>query len=345
MFRGSFLILFFIFFAGFAFAQQPADSARSYYVQSYPKHFFVWPVLKYRSLSFEARDVTNDGQKVSFKPNNTASLGVGMYVFDLSFELTFAVPLNESSRKIYGETDARDFQLNILAKSWGVDIYHQKYSGFYKDDARVNISKDTPYPQRPDIDTRNFGVSGFYVVNNKKFSMRAPYNYVERQLKSKGSLILYGTLNSFKVEADSALLSQEARAGFGEGSDFKNLKYTTLSVAPGYSYTAVVKRFFVNGTLTFGPAHHWVYYKGENGAEHYDINFSTTYSVRLAAGYNSSRFFGGVGMVIQSRVVKFEDIRFENSTSTVRMLIGYRFKKRGVLEKHAWELLPSLQKD
>jgi hypothetical protein len=43
-------------------------------------------------------------------------------------------------------------------------------------------------------------------------------------------------------------------------------------------------------------------------------------------------------------VVKFEEIQFSNYSTTLRILIGYRFKKKGILEKHAWELLPFLNK-
>jgi hypothetical protein len=106
----------------------------------------------------------------------------------------------------------------------------------------------------------------------------------------------------------------------------------------------VLKRFFVNATLTLGPAHHWVYYKEETGEEHYDVSFNATSTVRVAVGYNSDRIFGGVGFNIQSRTVTFENIRFENATSIFRVLVGYRFKEKGILKKRAWEFLPRLSK-
>jgi hypothetical protein len=153
---------------------------------------------------------------------------------------------------------------------------------------------------------------------------------------------MYGTINSFKAEADSAMLSSAVQVGFGEGSDFEDLRYTTLSVAPGYSYNFILKKFFINGTLTIGPAHHWVYYQTEDGTEHYDVSFNATTTLRLAVGYNSDRVFGGIGLSIQSRAVAFEDIRFENASSTFKILIGYRFKEKGLLKKRAWDFIPFL---
>ena len=317
------------------------DSLRAFYIQEYPDHFFVWPVLKHRSLTFDVSKKDDDSQTVSFKPNNTASLGFGVYLFEVVCELTFAIPVNERQEQIFGASKARDLQLNILTKSWGVDVYHQKYSGFYRDDMQspgiINGQS------RSDITSRNYGVSGLYAFNNKKFSLRSSYNYAERQLKSKGSFILYGTINSFKTDADSALLTQTSRASLSESSGVEDLKCTTLSVAPGYSYNFVVKKFFANATLTVGPAHHWVYYKLENGEKHYDVSFNATTGLRVALGYSSDRFFGGLNFVLQSRTVTFEDVRFESATSTFKLLVGYRFKEKGILKKKAWEFLPTFK--
>ena len=321
-------------------AQDEVDSLRAFYIQEFPDKFSVWPVVKYRTLTFEISEKRDGEKSVTFKPNNTASLGFGFYLFDVVFELAFAVPVNEEQKDIFGESKARDLQVNILTKSWGLDLYRQKYTGFYRDDSRS--SGPINGPSRADIDSRNFGVSGFYAFNHRKFSLRSSYNYAERQLRSKGSFIVYGTINSFKANADSALLMEKVRETMGKGSDVEDIKCTTLSIAPGYSYNAIVKRFFLNGTLTVGPAHHWVYYKLDNNEKRYDVSFNATTTLRLALGYNSDRFFGGLGLVVQSRAVKFESVRFENASSTFKFLIGYRFTEKGILKKKAWEFLPRL---
>jgi hypothetical protein len=336
------ILLIILFFAPTFIWAQKTDSLRAFYIHEYPDHFFVWPVIKYRSLSFEFRNSDSNKEKIEFKPNNSFAMGAGFYLFDLGFELVFAVPLEEKSIDRFGKTSVQDVQLNILSKKWGADAYYQKYSGYYRDDSRESIPSSQPYPQRPDVDTKNFGVSGIYVFNNRKFSLRSSYTFAERQIKSKGSFMLYGTINSFKLTADSAILSLESRAGLVEGADFTQLRYTTLSFAPGYSYNLVYRKFFFNATLSIGPAHHWVYYKKESGKERNDVVINSTGSVRLALGYNSDRFFGGIGFVTQSRNVIFEDVRFSNASNTVKLLIGYRFKEFGILKKSVWDFVPFL---
>jgi hypothetical protein len=105
----------------------------------------------------------------------------------------------------------------------------------------------------------------------------------------------------------------------------------------------VLKKFFINATATVGPGHDWIYFKNESGEEHYDVGFNATYSLRLAAGFNSGRFFGGVGTVLQARTMKIEDIQFENSSTTTRVLVGYRFREKGTLKKHIWDFIPFLK--
>lgn len=308
-------------------------SSRAEYIEEFPDDFAVWPMLKYRALSFSMEDKNQKQPSVIFNPNNDFKLGAGFYLFDVAFEVSVPVPVAVRDESIYGKSKSTDLQINMLSKSVGLDVYYQKYSGFYKDDEGVHIPDGETYPQRPDIFTRNLGISSFYVWNHERFSIRSSYNYADRQKKSAGSFILYGTINAFYVAGDSAILSAPNQLAFGEGSDFTRLRYTTFSIAPGYSYNLVLQRVFVNGTFALGPAHHWIYYRNKAGIEHYDILFNSTYTFRLAVGYSGNRFFAGTGMVLQSRVVTFQNIRFENSTSVFRVLAGYRFREKGFLKK------------
>jgi len=307
------------------------------HIQRYPNHFFLWPVLKQRALSFDVQNLHGKNDKLTFKPNNALTFGLGVYLFDLGLEFTFAIPTNKKN-DIYGTTHAKDIQINALARKFGFDLYDQKYSGYYQADSRINIPQGKPYPQRSDIVTRNFGLSGFYIVNNKKFSIRSAYNYAERQLRSRGSLLIVGALNSFKLTADSSVLPYEYRKTFTEGASFDKLKYTTFSVAPGYSYNLIYKQFFFNGTVVFGPAHNWIYYKQPDGKSKNDITINTYTSLRLSVGYNSDHFFTGISYVLQSRNVKFEEIQFTNTSSTFKFLVGYRFREFGILKKSVWDI-------
>lgn len=315
------------------------DSIRDLYIKRFPDHFNLYPVIKQRSLSFEL-EKKDRSDLLTFKPNNTYSLGVGMYLFELNFELAFAVPLGEKSKSIYGDSDARDIQLNILGKKWGLDAYYQKYAGFYITDKGNEPLTNEPYPQRADIESSNFGLTGNYVFNNQKFSFRSIYNFAERQLFSKGSFLLFTSIGSFKLSADSSILSNVQETTFGDKVAFKQLRYTTFSLAPGATYSLIFKSFFLNGSLAIGPAHHWIYYKLETGSTRSEIGINSFVAARIGIGYNGDRVFGGIIFITQGSNVKFEDVRFSANNGAFKILMGYRFKETGILKKRAWDLIP-----
>ncbi len=316
------------------------DSLRRYYIKRFPDYFFIYPVLKQRSLNFELSKADRSAV-LTYKPNNTYSLGLGVYLFEIGLDFGFAIPLKEQSLERFGESSARDIQLNVLAKRWGVDIFYQRYSGFYLVDNGNEPLANEPFPQRADIDTKNFGVTGHYVFNNQKFSFRSVYNFSERQLFSKGSFLLFATINTFRVAADSSIVNQSRQIDFGNAVDFTRLRYTTFSIAPGYTYNLTYKNFFLNTTLSFGPAHHWINYGLEGSrAEYNQTAINSFIAARVAIGYNGYRLFGGISFISQGSSIKFEDVNFSNNNGSFKMVIGYRFNEVGVLKKRIWDMLP-----
>ncbi len=320
------------------------DSLREHYIKSYPDHFFIWPVLKQRAQDFELKSLANGKDRLNYKSNKPYALGVGLYLFDVALELTFAVPLNEKRRAIYGESKSRDLQINALGEKFGVDAYFQKYKGFYITDPNVKMLPNQPYSQRADIETSNIGMNGSYVFNNKKFSFRSAYTYAERQLRSNGSFILFSSLSAFKVSGDSAIIADDDASKFGSNANIKIIKATTLGIAPGYTYSLIYKGFFLNGTLAIGPAHNWLFNQAEGGSTQNDIKFSTFVAARIGLGYNGDHFFGGLGFVNQSRSAKFETIQFSSTTTTFKILIGYRFREFGILKKRLVDIAKDLLK-
>jgi hypothetical protein len=315
------------------------DSVRDLYIKRFPDHFNVYPVIKQRSLNFELEK--RDGSDLlTFKPNNSFSFGVGLYLFELNFELAFAIPIKEKTKSIYGSSEARDIQLNILGRKFGLDAFYQKYTGFYITDKGDEPESGSPFPQRPDIESRNYGLTGNYVFNNQKFSFRSVYNFAERQLYSKGSFLMFSNVGSFRLTADSSILSTSQEAVFGDNVSFTHLKFTTFSLAPGYTYSLIFKNFFLNGTLSIGPAHHWINYKLKGGEERNEIEINAFVAARLGIGYNGDRLFGGITFVTQGSQVRFEDVRFSSSNGSFKILIGYRFREFGPLKKRVWDLIP-----
>lgn len=316
------------------------DSVRRYYIKGFPDYFFVYPLLKQRALNFEVA-TTDRSSVLTFRPNNTFSLGLGLYVLEVNLELAFAIPLRERSIVRYGESEARDLQLNVLSKRWGVDAFYQRYSGFYLEEKSQTVHGDNPFPQRPDIGTRNFGFTGHYLFNHQKVSFRSAYNFSERQLESRGSFLLSGALYTFRAAGDSSIIGERWLERFGEQVDFSRLRYTTFSLAPGYTFNVTQNHFFLNATLMVGPAHHWVSYNlSGQDSERHDIAVNAFLATRFSIGYNGYRFFGGITFASQGSRIRFDDTTFANNNSVFKVLVGYRFRESGFLTRRVWDILP-----
>lgn len=316
------------------------DSLRNVFIRDYHDYFYIWPVLKQRSLEFDITERSNRTQTLNYRPNNSFLAGIGLHLFEVSVELTAAIPLNEKSIQRFGESDSRDVQANILSKMWGLDLFSQRYSGLYLSDSRKPVLPNQPFPQRPDIQVSNVGGNGIYIFNKHKFSLRSSYNYSEHQVRSIGSWVMTGTISNFKMNAAATVLTSEFENKVGVESSFRQLHYTTISMAPGYSQNFIYKDFFVNTTLSIGPAHHWIYHQRKDGSDHYDIAVNTFADVRVGLGYNSDKVFGGISFVRQSRSVRFEQVQFTNSNSLFKVVLGYRFKETGFLKKRLLDLIP-----
>ncbi len=332
MTRCPFAVFLFLLVATTTSGQHATDTTRSEYIQKFPDKFFIWPLFKKRSLSFDVR--SGDSDKIKYKPNNSFSLGLGVYLFEISAEISFEVPIDDKSQSTFGSTDAREFHANFIGNNWGVDVFRQKYDGFYFADP----SSPEIIIKRPDVELTNTGLNGIYAFNKQKFSLRSAYNYSERQLKSGGSFIVAGNLNTFKLFADSVIVTNQTPQS--TGSDLQLMRYTTLSFAGGYTYTLVYHSFFMNGALSVGPAHNWILYSEPGGKDKYDTAVNTFTDIRFSVGYNGTHFFGGMSLVAQSRNIRFDDIRFANTNTYAKLLIGYRFNEVGILKKRAKDYIP-----
>lgn len=316
------------------------DSIRDTYIKHFSNHFFVWPVIKKRELSFQAVSFLDKKKEFSFKPNNSYSLGLGINIFEITLEASFSVPVDIKSQERYGASDVRDFQAVVLGKKWLAEVYTQKYKGFYFTTSDLVVPPDQSYPQRADLATRNFGFSFAYIFNNQKFSLRSAYNFTERQKSSRGSFLLSYVVSSFNFSSDSALISKDNWLVYGAGSSTEDARFTSLGLAPGYSYNFVVDKFFLNTTLVLGPAHYWVRYNSQEGQIKNDISINFYSAVRLGLGYNGDRFFAGINIVAQGRNVRIEQVDFKNTISTLRFVAGFRFPEKGLLKKRAVDYLP-----
>jgi hypothetical protein len=328
------------FFA--AEGQQPkVDSIQSQYIKNYRDRFFFWPVIKRRRLAFELENPSAPRLgDLKFLPNNSFSAGVGAHLFDVSFELTAAIPVDEHNQERYGTSQSRDLSAAIAGTNWSIDGVIRRYSGFYLSNPEVLPKPTEDYPVRPDITLSDLGVYGIYAFNKNKFSLWSSYSHSERQLKSAGSVLLVGAITSTHLFADSIIVSPKLMRQIEVVTTFADFRTTTLAIGTGYSYTLVHKKMFFNLSFSLGPAHHWIEYQAANNTTHYDIAINSYTDSRVAFGLNGDTFFGGISFTNQTMVTKVEELRINTRTMAFRMVVGYRIKERGFMAKTWRDFFP-----
>ena len=326
-----------------SYGQTGHDSLRQFYVRPYAKQFFIGPVIKQRTVSFQLRN-RFDVYKITFRPNHSYSAGIRLHVLGVGTEFTMAIPLATRNKERFGETEVTEFSFNSISKDWLADFYWQRYSGFYFERSWDPVKSSEVHPQLPDMEVINSGFTYTYIFNHEKFSIRSPYQFTEHQTKSRGSFLLGFIFSRFQVTGDSSIVHSSDHDYFGLGVTARSLDFANLSIMPGYSYNFIYKNFFLNLTALGGPAHYWINYAPAVGEKRYDIDVNFASSFRAAVGFNAENYFAGLSYQSNSHHSKYLEARFSSSVSTFRLLAGIRFTERGLLAKRPLDIHNMMKK-
>ncbi|WP_420582874.1 DUF4421 domain-containing protein [Reichenbachiella sp.] len=270
-------------------------------------------------------------KKLEYKPNESLNLGfgVGYRWFGLDVAFNFR-GVNHDDDK-FGHTKRFDFQSSVYTRKFAGDLSIQRYKGYYLDNPEEYISNfdpDGPYPTRPDINTRRYGVSLLYVFNHGKFSFRSAFIYNQRQIKSTGSFLAGPFFSYFRMDADSSLIISEAESEFDLSQDFRGSEYIRYGIAGGYGYNLVLgHRVFISLSVVIGLGPEIKKTPKLNGVpKNTESKFTGRAATRIALGYNAPKFYCGFSAagVYAGERDDTEDY-LERGVSNAKFFIGKRF--------------------
>lgn len=205
-----------------------------------------------------------------YLPNNPFSLGFGISIYNTVLSGSYGYPFDFTVEKDLGKTKIFDFQIHNYSKKFVADVFVQKYKGFYMSEQGIK-----GYKICPDLEIKQYGAFGQYVLNHKKFSYKAAFNQSERQLKSAGSILLGVGIYYSKVESDSSFI-------YNDKNSMPNFQF---GISGGYAYTWIPKQnYFVSGSVTTGI--HFGYEKVEHFGKK-KLEVYPTVFPRIAVGYNT----------------------------------------------------------
>lgn len=284
---------------------------------------------KYTSLHLKGRDKDHDLQ---YRPNTTLNMGVGATYGWFTLNLAYGFDFLNRADKSKGKTRYLDLQSHIYTRKMSIDLFGQLYKGFYGYPQSVVSAQNGNWYLRPDLKVRHFGGAGYYIVNWKRFSMRAATLQNEWQKKSAGSLLIGAELYFGQNKADSAfvpasLVDEYKQAGVNK------MRYYDIGPGIGYAYTLVVKTHFyatAGITASFPLSFHS---QVRNGVKENKLSISPDLLWRASVGYNSDRFNVSVLWVNSTVQTRAKQGEYFISTGNVRANIAYRFTPGAKLKR------------
>jgi len=332
MLKRTFVLVLFTILTCNAIAQNRNKKIDTTYIKSYYDQLLVrtYGITKYNTLSFIDNLSRN---QFNFIPNSEINLGLGVNYKWFGLNAAFSSPaINNDDHKL-GETRSFDIQADLYGRRHLVNVVYQDYEGFRltKNNfilPQISIS-DSLFKKRSDINTRAFGINGFYNFNNRRFSFLSSFIQNEWQKKSAGSFFVGGYFSWLRMNSDSSFVPHTIQENFPLFSNVKQSEFTNLGVSGGYAHTFVFfKHFFITLSAAGGIGGELSSTFSDNEEEFYWRETSINYAAftRGALGYNEDSFH--IGMSFSSNFNTYHERRMSRiiyQSGNVRFYFVKRF--------------------
>lgn len=336
------LIFFVLFFSSIAHSQRifgykifEEPNVDTSYIESYYNDLTIGLSIPQKFANLSIKD-DESGSSLEYTPNTKVSIGIKASYKWLDISLGLNIPETTKEKLKYGESKKLDIQVNTYLKFFSIDAYVQRYKGLYLDNMndyfQLFNDDDTEYYVRKDIQFTNIGLSTKYVLNNKKFSYKAPFSYSQKQKKRAGSFLFGTFLFRNSVTADFPLVPDFAKPDFGQESMFTEVVSYNIGLNAGYIYTFVMEKYFyITLEITPGLAIQTIKAIDENDDLVIDKSGLGVHTIsRFSLGYSKKRFYASfTGIYGLNNLINKDKNSIEFGYGTTRFTIGYRFNLKG----------------
>lgn len=287
---------------------------------------------KFHSIELDNPDIN---KKLKYEPNGNTSIMLGFNHKWLGLSFNFSPGFMNKDDEIYGESKRFDTQLNVYAKTFGIDAYLQYYKGFYLRNPEDFISwGNKNFPVQPSLESLSFGLSAYYFFNNKKFSFKAAFNRTQVQKKSAGSFILGTYINADIVNSPGGFIPTELPDSLLGYYNIDAYVTSSFGISCGYAYTLVfLKNFFINASLVPGLAYRSATFQTNDNDTKVAGNITGSLNARIALGYEGKHLYTGLTFVSFADSYNYESISISSSTGNIRFFIGKRFNTPKLFHK------------
>ncbi|RYZ51204.1 MAG: DUF4421 domain-containing protein [Sphingobacteriales bacterium] len=319
---------------GIDLLSSPTDPA---YISDFSDQLTVRTFLSRKIIGYQVGK-QGEQHEAEYSPNDLTSVGVGFSYKFLSLNANFNIPALNNDDEKYGKTKSLDLATYFYLRKFTVDAFVQIYKGHFlsENDILSNKPANRPYLIRPDLQTQFYGVNVQYIFNHSKFSYRAAFLQNEWQRKSAGSFLAGINLHHIRVKADSFIIPDQVYdPTFGKQPElFRQTAMYSVGVDGGYAHTFVLKEhFFTTIALMAGVGGNRTNLSNPDiGLDMSGFGLHLNGTLRLAAGYNSEKWFLGAYYVnfLNRNYAPIDDdaIWQQAANGLYRLVFAHRFAFR-----------------
>jgi len=306
---------------------------------------YVFTAMMQGTTHFERYILTDDNERrLHLSPDQ--SLKIGPYVGYEWIVVGYQIDA-------IGHKDNVDFNLSYYLPVGGIDFYSKrKTNNFDIRGLRVPgfESADFERMEFSGLNTSALGLDLYYVLNHKKYSLRAAYSQTTRQVRSQGSVILGMGYNKQEAKLDYDVLRESLADRYGEETAGKiipdtlhstglSLRYLTLQGGYGYNWV-FARNCLLNTTLSvaLGYVHYLdMHSNGDSYIDQLDLQTFNKLKVdgtfRLGIVWNNSKYYCGATAILHGYNFHIKNIHLMNGYGTIHAYVGVNFDI-GRIRKH-----------
>jgi hypothetical protein len=266
---------------------------------------------------------------VYYMPNSDFLLGVDVTIY--GFGMSFFKNMGSEETDIYGKTEYTDYQFYYFSNNYGIDLYYQKYKGFYidYDEPEKEIpgwQPGDPYPQRSDMSASSMGFNLYYNFFPEYFSLQSSLKHNKKNDKSGASLLIMLYQANFTIKGDYSLIPPERESYYSKDDrGFKEGVFRSIGIAPGVGFNvSLCSNYFFSGAFFLGTGFYSQKFTTDTG-EYDNITYGYKINLKLSTGYESDRFIIGLTIFYDDNLYKLNDGEISFDLAVIDFFAGIRF--------------------
>lgn len=264
---------------------------------------------------------------LSYQPNVAPQLGLQLLYKGLGTTLSFSMPIPEKEQERRGNSKKTNIIINSYWRENAVDLYYQKFRGFYVANPLTEINPDKPdrYPQLPDAEVVNYGFNWYHAMNPSRYSLKAAFSQSEFQIRSGGSFLYSPFYNRLEINLGNRLILGSDPGGIQAIPKLGAGQFHTLGWGFGYGYTYIRNYFFAGALVSLGPALQFQHIEREDAVTIDAISWALKGNMNLATGWNYDGYVFGIKGLLDSLYARVSGTDLWSSLARGQAFFGARF--------------------